>query len=186
MKLALFLIFAATAALHAQIGAGGIITGERSAFMLTAPEDWVLDLQLAQHFGVSAAFRRAEPKDDQGVLIYSFSATKGADFHSLKEYLAFNRSKLEQESPKISVQPAADIKAISGRVAQVHYYSGLANGRFESGAYFDTPEAINLIVMTAPNEEAFQKELSSFNALVASYVGEATVVHEKEQKPESK
>jgi len=150
-----------------------MILGEKNSYTLQAPPGWLIDLQLAQSLGVSTAIRSELP----GVVMYSFSATKGSEFHSLEEYLAFNKKQLESDGSSLHVEKKTSIESDWGPSAEVFYYSGGSNGRTEAGAYFETTEAINLIILTAPDEKLFRKALPAFEKLVRSYGGQASVTY---------
>lgn len=161
------LSYGLVSSLHAQ--AATMVRTAHASFMVGAPEGWMLNDQLAQQFNVPVAICAKDQSAWPGVLLYVASVPKGAQVRTLADYLNVYRSQLERPGSKLTAARQNPLKGNLGATAQVYYYTGLATGRSEANAYFENKDSVDMIVLSAPNQETFQKALPVFAEVVGTY-----------------
>lgn len=153
--------------LHAQ--AATMVRTAHASFMVGAPEGWMLNDPLAQQFNVPVAICAKDQAAWPGVLLYVASVPKGPQVRSLADYLNVYRAQMERPGAKLTVTHQNNLKGSLGATAQVYYYVGMATQRLEANAYFENKDSVDMIVLSAPNAESFQKSLPVFAAVVGTY-----------------
>ena len=151
--------------------------------MVGAPDGWMLNEQLARQFNVAVAICAKDQETWPGVLLYVASVPKGPQCPSLAEYLNTYRSQLERPGTKVTATKQRDLKGELGATAQVYFYSGLATQRSEANAFFENKDSVDMIVMSAPNEELFRKALPVFGAVARTYGNTALKPKEEPVEP---
>jgi hypothetical protein len=161
---------------NSETASGGIVYGDKSAFLLSAPSGWVLDLKKSRELGVPALFRPSA--GSSGTLCYAMVVGKSDDCQSIADYLALDLKKLSTSSgAKVTVRELPAITTRKGGQAKVYQYLGESSGRVEAVAYFETKDSIDVIIYSTKTEQQFRANFPAFQQLAQSYEGGLHVDH---------
>lgn len=153
-----------------QPGGSGIVYGDDHAFVVGAPEGWVLDNAAGASRGLHAVFYplggswAASP-----VVMYVNTANKEAEGLTGPEGLmTIDLARLKAESPDVRVEDVAGLTTEDGRAALVRRFSGDNHGNFEAVAYIDVPKVVIMVVLSSRSRSLFESSLPAFEKLVHS------------------
>lgn len=147
---------------------GGIIYGKDHAYVLSAPEGWVLDNQSGVSQGVHAVFypEGGSWSDSKAVM---YSRINDKTDKTLQEVIDNDLSHMSKDSTKFKAVDKETITCSKGAKAHVKYLSGDKFGSFEAVGYIEEPKKVIIIVLTARDEKNFKDSITAFDELVKSY-----------------
>lgn len=146
-----------------------VIVGKNHAWMLEAPERWILDPSGASASGLGAAFRpESESWSKSPAVMYANTILKH-DSITLDRVIATDTQRAELRIPKMSVREVEPIGTIQGVDARVFHFVRSDSSLYEAVAYIDCPTAVALVVLSARTGKDFRASLDSFARLVDSY-----------------
>ncbi len=151
---------------------GGILYGKDNVYFLKAPEGWVLDSSSGKKQGLHAVFypENGSWKNSKTVM-YSMAILKqNKNTKDLASYMAYALETLKKRSSKLTYEDRNDLKSIKGKKAKIRTFQNTYGGNTEVAAYFNEGKSVTLIVMTSRNQDDFDKNYSSFEELIKSYV----------------
>lgn len=145
----------------------GIIYGGDHAYMLTAPEGWVLDNQVLADQGIFAVFY---PKGDSvnGNWV-AYSRVMGLDPKGLLASALADMEGMKQQSPHYTWKRLPDIGTSDKNTAIVFSTSGDSLGNAEYLAYIQTPTHVVFISAVTKTPADQGKLKPAFESLVKSF-----------------
>lgn len=147
-----------------------VIVGKTHAWMLEAPEHWVLDPQGAAASGLGAAFYPStQTWNTSPAVMYANAIVKTGDSTTVAHVMADDAQRATSRIPKTAVTEMAPIGTIQGVEARVCYFVKSDSSLFEAVAYIDCPTVVALVVLSARNGKDFHASLGAFARLVDSY-----------------
>jgi hypothetical protein len=147
-----------------------LIYGDRHALTIQAPAGWVLDTRSGQRQGLQAVFYpQGERWSKSPAVMYCQVVGRGREIRDLKGMLEFDQSRFRNSSPTALVEEQPALPAGAGKKAIVRHFSGGAKGTIERVAYIEERTVIVMVVLSCRDAEAYQRSLSAFGQLVASY-----------------
>lgn len=147
----------------------GIFYGEGHSYALSAPSGWVLDTQAGSSQGLVAVFYpRGSSWSDSPVVMYSRIVKR--DGRSLEKVIRADIDYMKEASPEIKESKKDPIPYGSqSKLAQLRYLSADKNGNVEAVAYMEEPDWVVFCVLSARNQEQFEKAVPALKELVSSY-----------------
>ncbi|MDX2104984.1 MAG: hypothetical protein SFY67_01150 [Candidatus Melainabacteria bacterium] len=147
---------------------GGIIYGKDHAYVLSAPDGWVLDNQSGVEQGLHAVFYPEGGNwSDSKAVMYTRIHDKANK--TIEEVIKTDLDNMKQDAPNFKAEDQENITCQKGSKAVIKYLSGDKFGSFEAVAYIDEPKKAVIIVLTARDEGNFKSSVTAFNELVKSY-----------------
>jgi hypothetical protein len=107
--------------------------------------------------------------DQAPEVMYANSVKKHKGAATVQEFINSDYDRFKKGNPKIAISEGQPLKTEDGKTAQVRLFQGDQWGNYEAAAYIDEPAVMVILVLSARNQEAFQKSLPAFEKLVASY-----------------
>jgi hypothetical protein len=160
-----------------------ILYGHKYFFGVKAPSGWVLDNRSGVAQGLDAVFypKGSSWEAFDPVIYPQVWQKEGSTLASVIEEDIAN---YRQHSPSLEVEERPIVKTATGATASVRYFRGSKNKTFEAIAYFDEPNVVVMIVMSAKSRASFESAQSAFRELLESYkfVGEFERLPESDQK----
>lgn len=149
---------------------GGIVYGDDHAFLLVAPDGWVLDNKAGVQAGLHAVFyKKGSSWKDGTVVMYANTAHKSNKGNeSLDALIKTDLARFKSHSPDVRMIDAGKIK-IGKKEAVIKKFVGDKWGNHEAVAYIDETKIISILVMTSRNKKEFDASYPSFIELVKSY-----------------
>ncbi|MBI5175443.1 MAG: hypothetical protein HY986_21340 [Candidatus Melainabacteria bacterium] len=147
----------------------GIFYGEGHSYALSAPSGWVLDTQAGRSQGLVAVFYpRGSSWSDSPVVMYSRIVKR--DGRSLEKVIRADIDYMKEASPEIKESKQEPIPyGNPSKPAQLRYLSADKNGNVEAVAYMEEPDWVVFCVLSARNQEQFEKAVPALKELVSSY-----------------
>lgn len=147
-----------------------VIVGKNHAWILEAPEDWILDPQGAAAAGLGAAFYPSDQSwSTAPAVMYANAIVKSADSITVDNVMKEEMRRAAARLPKTEVREMERIPTIQGVDARVCHFMKSDSSLFEAVAYIDCPTVVALVVLSARNAGDFRASLGAFARLVDSY-----------------
>lgn len=147
-----------------------VIVGKSHAWMLEAPEDWILDPQGAAAAGLGAAFYPTDQTwGSAPAVMYANAIVKSADSITVDHVIKDEMRRAAARLPKTEAREVEPIPTIQGVDARVCHFMKSDSSLFEAVAYIDCPTVVALVVLSARNARDFRASLGAFARLVDSY-----------------
>lgn len=147
---------------------GGIIYGKDHAYVLSAPNGWVLDNQSGVEQGLHAVFYpEGGSWSDSKAVMYSRIHDKSGK--SIDDVIKSDLDHMKQDAPNFKALDQDSITCQKGSKALVKFLTGDKFGSHEAVAYIEEPKKVIIIVLTARDEDNFKSSVAAFNELVKSY-----------------
>ncbi|MGG9971981.1 hypothetical protein ACQ33O_09335 [Ferruginibacter sp. SUN002] len=149
----------------------GMIYGKNHAFMLTAPDGWVLDNQAGVSQGLHAVFyKEGESWSEGESVMYATSGIfEETGYKNIDDLIEKDGKDFIRNYADIKIVVKDDIKINDSTKAKVRYLSGKSYGNFEAMAYIDAGSSWSMIILTCRTQEGFNSSTDAFNTLVKSY-----------------
>jgi hypothetical protein len=160
-----------------------MLYGHKYFFGVKAPSGWVLDNSSGAAQGLDAVFYpQGSSWDAFDPVIYPQVWQK--DGSTLASVIEEDIANYRQHSPSVEVEERPVVKTAIGATARLRYFRGSKNKSFEAIAYFDEPNVVVMIVMSAKSKASFESAQPAFRELLESYkfVGEFERLPESDQK----
>lgn len=152
----------------------GMIYGESHAFMVCAPDGWILDNSIGNQDGIFAVFYPDGSSwysaKESGTVMYVNTYGKPDDQYTVAKAIEFDAEDTikSEKSPVVVVKKGEPIK-LDDLFVPVQLFAPGGFNRYEAVAYIDSPKIIITIAMTSKNEDAFKRDYPLFVQLVQSY-----------------
>jgi hypothetical protein len=150
----------------------GIIYGDNHAFMLTAPDGWVLDNKSGIKQGLYAVFyKQGESWEKAMTVMYTNTASlEDSSQNTIDKLITYDTNNFRRQYPDLNISVGKDIFIKPGLIAKVNYLSGISYGNYEAIAYIDAWKTGVMIVLSSRDKNGFQDSLVAFENLVKSYL----------------
>lgn len=147
---------------------GGILSGPGYAFILVAPEGWVLDDVSGRKEGLPAVFyKRGDSWSRAKVVMYANPVLKSKG-ETADSIIATDVSRFRKGNPGIVVEDGAPVAVMGGRKLPVKVFRGTKDGDTEVVAYADESSCVVMLVLTG-TPDGVRAALASFAALLRTY-----------------
>ena len=148
---------------------GGIISGPGYAFILVAPDGWVLDFTSGRKEGVPVVlYKQGDSWSRARVVMYANPVMK-TQGKTARGIIASDVTRYRKENPGIVVEDGDPIPVRNGQRLPVKVFRGTRFGDTELVAYADESSCVVMLVLSgAPNE--VRAAQSSFAALLKTYL----------------
>lgn len=166
-------LFAGMPGLHAQVveNGYGMLRGPGYAFLLKAPEGWVIDGTSGVEQGLPAVFYPKGSSWDAGpVVAYARSRPRTKTIATIED--AVNDLVSTFHARGVAGYRGEYLKTLrtdSGSEAVIYRFTGNRLGESEATAYFPEGRSIDFVTLSARNGEEFKAAFPAFEKLVASY-----------------
>lgn len=176
----LFLLFTLTASLCGAVAAqtdkragdddnSGIIYGTDHAFVLTAPDGWVLDNASGVAQGLHAVFYpKGSSWKASPVVMYANVARKKSEKDALETIIESDIADFKRQSPDLKVEDA-EAPAGSGKNVSIKYFAGDKFHNHEAVAYIGESKVVVMLVLSSKTKKGFDDALPAFKQLISSY-----------------
>ena len=157
---------------------GGILSGPGYAFILVAPDGWVLDDRSGRKEGLPAVFyKRGDSWKGAKVVMYANPVRK-AKGQTVESIIAADVSRFRKLNPGIAVEDGTSLPIANDRKLPVKVFRGTEAGDTEIVAYADESTCVVMLVLSG-TEDRVRAARGSFGALVRSYTFITSDVREK-------
>ena len=147
----------------------GIVYGKDHAFVIKAPDGWVLDNRSGVPQGLQAVFypEGGSWKGSKAVM-YVNGAAKPAD-DTLEKFVERDVAGYREHSPGLKVADDEALPVGGKERVLVKRFSGDRGGSYEAVAYVEESKVVVIIVLHARTPKDFDDALPAFRQLVSSY-----------------
>jgi hypothetical protein len=147
----------------------GIVYGKDHAFVIKAPDGWVLDNQSGVRQGLQAVFypEGGSWKGSKAVM-YVNGAGKSAD-DTLEKFIERDVAGYREHSPGLRVSDGEAPPLAGKERVIVKGFSGDRGGAFEAVAYVEESKVVVTLVLHARTPQDFADAMPAFRQLVSSY-----------------
>ena len=168
--LAIVIALAACGAV-AQSGNGGLIEGEKWAFLVSAPDGWVWDGKTLRNQGITGLFYKAGAKYSPSKLhmYISPAAKKAGGPASLSDFIAADEAVFMRTNPGVLIKELPPYAAGMGYSFVLKDFDDTNEGYYQSLAYYEGEEAFFVIVLSCRSEAERDSEHASFLRLLDSF-----------------
>ena len=160
---------AAASAEKEEDGGAGILYGDDHAFIVYAPEGWVLDNTSGISQGLHAVFYPKGESWEKAVAVMYVNTAKREESETVFMLIEGDTARFRQNNPDVRVGKEPPITTSKGKEAEVRYFTSDQWGNSEAVAYIEEETIFVLIVLTSRTKEAFESAKSAFGELVKSY-----------------
>jgi hypothetical protein len=180
MGIALVIALAALAApfqsVHKPNDNAGILSGPGYAFILAAPDGWVLDDVSGRKEGLPAVFyKRGDSWSRAKVVMYANPIRKSTD-DTVASVIAADVRRFRKDNPGIAVEDASPALVAGGRRLPVKVFRGTRAGDTDVVAYADESGCVVMIVLSG-TADGVRAARVSYDALLLTYTFITTDVH---------
>ncbi len=149
----------------------GIMHGPGHAYLIEAPEGWVLDNEVGRSMGLHAVFYpEGETWREAEAFMYVNTVGPARGDTASVEVAARNDSlKFVADNPGITITEADPILLQTGSYAIVRHFTGDVYGNYEAAAYVPEKTITPIFILSARSLVAFLEALPAFEQLVRSY-----------------
>ncbi len=167
----LFILMIVVAAGLAENLKAGIVYNKIHAFILEAPQGWVLDNDVGVSKNIHTVFYPEDLSwENSPARMYAQMAKKEKGLRSIEDQVRRTVQGFKKNgSPKIKVRKIKTVKAERNKKAVIYYFQGNQWGSYDAVAYFSEKKSINSIVLHCKSKKDFDASINSFESLVKSY-----------------
>lgn len=171
-KAALFLGLAFAALLaSAQDGSGGLIEGDRWAFLVSAPEGWILDAVPLRHQGIQGLFHKEGVDFSPSALhMYVCPTTKKPDgAANLREFIQEDEAAFMKSAPGLVIRMLPAYSTAMDYNFPLRDFDDAGEGFYQEIAYYEAEEAYFVFVLFCRSALEREGERPSFRELLDSF-----------------
>lgn len=152
-------------------GGTGLLFGTDHAFNFSAPTGWVLDNQSGVQQGLHMVFYPVgQTWESSPVMAYGMSVAKDSELRTIEDQVKRTVDDFRSNGSKdYTAEAKEDVKIPGGKTAKVFFFRGDQWGNYEAAGYIEERETINYLVYNSRNKTDFEKNLSAFKSILASY-----------------
>ena len=149
----------------------GIVYGKEHSFTLSAPDGWILDNSSGVSQGLHAVFFPTGSSWKDGIVVmYARVIHKDAGRNKttgrvIKDDIATFKS----ASSESTVKEGSSISTSDNKKAVIKYFYDAQNKNHEAVAYINESKVVVILVLSSRSREDYEKSLTAFKDLVASY-----------------
>lgn len=149
----------------------GIVRGPGYAFVLKAPEGWVIDAASGVDQGLPAVFYPKESSwAESPAAAYARARPRTKAVSSIEEAVKAAVEALRARgNPDYSAKLFKTIRTSDGKEGVVYRFSGAKTGDIEATVYFLEKRTIDFVTLSCRSEKVFETSLPAFEQLATSY-----------------
>ena len=149
----------------------GIVYGRDHSFMLSAPAGWTLDNSSGVSQGMQAVFFPTGSSWKGGIVVmYATVIHKDAGRNKTAGRVIQNDiDECKNASKESTVKDGSSISTTDSKKAEVKYFYDAQNKNYEAVAYINESKVVVILALSSRSKEDYDKSLTAFNDLVASY-----------------
>ncbi|MEI6312159.1 MAG: hypothetical protein WCP57_07875 [Bacteroidota bacterium] len=150
----------------------GVVYGENYAFLLVAPNGWVLDNSSGESQGLHAVFyKKGESWEKAETVMYAAgNPIKNKKYKTFDDFVSSDVNQFKNDYKDLILIAAPSILISDSTKAIVKYFSGNTYANFDAIAYIDAGKTAVVIAMSSRTKEGFEQSKEAFQKLVESYV----------------
>lgn len=163
----IFLCFALAAA-GAQENTGGIIYGDDWAYIVQAPEGWIMDSQVWSGRGIYGLFYRAGmvPQVPNPIIYINSVKLKNSSAGELRDFIVADLGPYIAD-PGTTIDELAVFRHQSGQNVRI-FSIRIGNRQFELIGYYQQKDTVHMVVLAVFYEEDLALNADSFYSVLAS------------------
>ncbi len=150
-------------------GHGGIVYGDKHAFMVQAPSGWVLDNSSGVGQGLHAVFYPVGSTWADSEVVMYVNTVARQDDQTLSDFIAWEQAEFRKHSPDLAIATLDPVVTEHGTRAELRQLTGDQHGNHEAIAYIGEDATFVMIVLSAKSGPLFEEALPAFRGLVKSY-----------------
>jgi hypothetical protein len=149
----------------------GIVYGKSHAFLVEAPDGWVLDNQAGVSDGLFAVFYQEGEswQSAKSVMYVNTASLEYRKHRTLDKLIKSDIKDFKKHSRKIKIEYGDTLLTQDSSSAIVVNFFGDNFGNYESVAYIDGGKVAVMIVLSARSEALHKEHYPAFKQLVQSY-----------------
>jgi hypothetical protein len=164
----LSMLVAPPQAVHQSNDNAGILSGPGFAFILAAPDGWILDDKSGEKEGLPAVFyKRGDTWSRARVVMYANPVRKSKG-ETVASIIAADVRRFRERNPGIAVEEGPPAAVADTRKLPVKVFRGTRAGDTDVVAYADESSCVVMIVLSGTATEV-QAAQPSFAALLRTY-----------------
>jgi len=152
-------------------GGGGILYGQTYAFHVKAPKGWIFDNESGVQQGMDCVFYpKGQTWQESPVIAYARARERTKEVQTAddaaREAIADFHAR---GNPKYEGKRVKTFKTKNGKEGVIYHFSGDRFGNYEAMVYFVEDKTINMVILNARKQKAFESALPAFDQLAESY-----------------
>ncbi len=153
-------------------GGGGILYGQTYAFNVKAPKGWIFDNESGVQQGMDCVFYpKGQTWEDSPVIAYARARERTKEVQTADDAAKAAIDDFHARgNPKYEGKRVKTIKTKNGKEGVIYHFSGDKFGNYEAMVYFVEDKTINMVILNARKQKAFESALPAFEQLAESYV----------------
>lgn len=153
-------------------GGGGILYGETYAFNVKAPKGWIFDNESGVQQGMDCVFYpKGQTWEDSPVIAYARARERTKEVQTADDAAKAAIDDFHARgNPKYEGKRVKTIKTKNGKEGVIYHFSGDKFGNYEAMVYFVEEKTINMVILNARKQKAFESALAAFDQIAESYV----------------
>ena len=153
-------------------GGGGILYGQTYAFHVKAPKGWIFDNESGVQQGMDCVFYpKGQTWEDSPVIAYARARERTKEVQTADDAAKAAIDDFHARgNPKYEGKRVKTIKTKNGKEGVIYHFSGDKFGNYEAMVYFVEDKTINMVILNARKQKAFESALPAFEQLAESYV----------------
>lgn len=158
----------------------GIVYGKNHAFIIKAPEGWILDNSSGVNQGLHAVFY---PKGGSWkyspTVMYANTASKDVKGNeTLEQLMSFDSTQFKAHSETITIEDVSSFYTDKNKEVKIRYFIDKSIPFYEATAYIDEEKIVALLVLSSRDEKEFNNSNSKFIELIKSYmlISDTTII----------
>ncbi len=172
--LTLSICFAQTDSLHSNSkeSNAGIVYGTNHAFIITAPEGWILDNSSGVNQGLHAVlYPKGGSWNYSPTVMYANTASKNVKGNeTLEKLMSFDSLQFKARDKDIKIEDATPLFTNTNKEVKIRYFIDKSAPSYEATAYIDEEKIVTLLVLSSRDETGFKDSKSKFEELIKSYI----------------
>tara|TARA_B100001250_G_scaffold386182_1_gene382480 strand:- start:737 stop:1285 length:549 start_codon:yes stop_codon:yes gene_type:complete len=135
------------------------------------PSGWSHDRDNSLYFNFNALAREGEAFTNAETVMYANAIYRPRvpTAKTLDELIAQDQKRFRSEIPDIEIVSDGLLKTLDGKTARTWRLAPKSKGQWERVAYFEEGEYYMVFVISSRAKSGLEKNMSSFEALVANY-----------------
>jgi len=153
-------------------GGGGILYGQTYAFHVKAPKGWIFDNESGLQQGMDCVFYpKGQTWEDSPVIAYARARERTKEVQTADDAAKAAIDDFHAKgNPKYEGKRVKTIKTKNGKEGVIYHFSGDRFGNYEAMVYFVEEKTINMVILNARKQKAFENALPAFDQLAESYI----------------
>jgi hypothetical protein len=151
---------------------GGVLYGETYAFSVKAPKGWMFDNESGVQQGMDCVFYpKGRTWQDSPVIAYARAQVRTKEVQTADDAARDAIADFHARgNPKYEGKRVKTITTKNGKEGVIYHFTGDKFGNYEAMVYFVEEKTINIVILNARKQKAFEDALPAFEQIAESYV----------------